>query len=314
MHPKAQHVADLLAAHGRGFYLGPDFKTPDVLHAHAVHSPTGHRIGKLCVTARTATLTGGVKLAITPDTTPDEIGAWCRREADAAPAPPHRGLDRLKHRGLLPDTVPTPPEGVVIGGVRVRVFQRGDTWAYYVTHDATRPKWPKTRREGYPEAAPDEGVPREVPKHIKALDAIDPVGSEGVWTVGKYGTIRWAAAPPEWRGLPVNPATVCADPFVWAPLCPLLRAALTEDVVSLGKAGAAVRARAVNITINGPDWSTDAGGSGTCDDTGIRGKFSAPLLALLIRQVKAVEVGAAGKLIAVRGPKGTAWLAPKEKA
>lgn len=119
---------------------------------------------------------------------------------------------------------------------------------------------------------------------------------------------------PEWRGLPVNPATVCADPFVWAPLCPLLRAALTEDVVSLGKAGAAVRARAVNITINGPDWSTDAGGSGTCDDTGIRGKFSAPLLALLIRQVKAVEVGAAGKLIAVRGPKGTAWLAPKEKA
>ena len=201
----------------------------------------------------------------------------------------------------------------------------GGCWAIYVEGidaPARWPKAPKGEQDRWPVAPPAEVDPTAEPKHVKVVSALDPIGSEGRWTIGKYGAVRWATEQPTWGKtgrIPDAPA-LCPEPGAWAPLCPVMVSALGTAVETLGKGGAAVRNKPGVITICGPDWSTDVGGVGTCLDTGLPlGRYSAPFLAAVIRAVRATEIGhpapghpAPGQL-AVRGPKGTAWLMARTK-
>lgn len=325
------YLTDLLAADGRGFALGPNYPAHLTVKGTAwtcdLTSPTGHPVAKVHGHKTFVALVAhnhpfGTKPLREFRCPHDaELGYWLYLAARRVTSQPKDTLDRLKHLGVLPETVPTPPEGVEVHGLRVRVLQRhGDQWAVYIDPDPAPkyPKAPKRTQLVWPVGTPESTAAE--PKHINPLRAsIDPKGSEGVWTLGKYGAIRWTSEQPTWGDLDRLPEApeLCPDPDVWAPLCPVMVKELTGRVPDPNTPPSDVKGTTVKprrVTICGPDWSNDVGGCGTMPDTGIPLiHLAADRLAGLIRTVRATEIGHAGGMIAVRGPRGTAWLMPRKK-
>ena len=220
---RVRHVLDLLAEHGRGSTSAPS--TPSICgpqarstcstssaprgmpNHQAAHGPLG-RSGLPEPHHPKRRDPGPCGSTTTPPQ--PRLGAWCRRAARVVPAPD--GLERLRHLGLHPDAVPTPPEGVLVdGGQGPRLERAGAAGQSTSRADAPArwPKAPKGSRTAGP-WLPSRSGPHSRAQARQGRRRAGPHRVRWIWTIGKYGAVRWATEQPTWGKPAIPDAPACA--------------------------------------------------------------------------------------------------------